>query len=704
MARNKKIEQIADLAVYENKNKSIEDGLSEIYQDDKGRSVDVKRFKIKKHRKSFLFKLSSFLAILIVVAGLVWIAYYYLTSGADLTDIQATIEAPKSVNAGEENFIIFRIKNNGRVGAKNVQTRLALPANFVLSESSINFDGEFKDTWDIGRLASKETKELVVKGRFYGTAGSTNLVTADVSYRPENFSSDFKKAASAEIAIGNSGINVFVVKPASVLAGQKETIIIKYKANQDSKIDNFRLTVEPQNPSNIEFIQNTATLNNTKQLKPWVWQVYNLDTQEREIRIDFKILDKVTDKELFKIKAEYWLPEKPEDLRQIAATSSLSDSRLGIMMPIVTSSGTSSPDVITTGDKYFSLNEQSFDIEIVKNDLNMIMILNGSDKDISADFGQTLRYSINYENKGQAALEDVVIMATLDGNLVNWASLQDKYRGALSGNTITWTKSNLPELASIGKGEKGVIDFSVNLINENNFKSDYVPQMTSVAKFQTRKVGDISAVMGDIKKRDEVAMQLDDPNALISASSSSSESNIESNNFSNTIVCKLNSDLRLDERIRYFDDDNIPVGSGPIPFEVGKTTNLRVYWQLSNTLHDLSNVRISIDLPPYVKMSGKERADFGNITYDVASNRVVWEMNKFSKLSKDIKAEFNIALTPTEDQRNQILILLPKTKVIATDDEVGAQMNKEMKAKTTKLEDDDIIKTVNIDLNGGLVK
>lgn len=703
MARNKKIEQIADLAVYENKNKSIEDGLSEIYQDDKGQSVDVKRFKIKRHKKSFLFKLISFLTILAVVAGLVWVAYYYLTSGADLTDIQATVEAPKSVNAGEENSIIFRIKNNGRIGAKNVQARIALPANFILSESNVALVGDFKDTWDIGRLANKETRELTLKGRFYGAAGTTNSVTVDIAYRPENFSSDFKKAASAEIAIGNSGINIFIVKPASVLTNQKETIIIKYKANQDSKIDNFRLTVEPQNPSNIEFVQNTTPLNNAKQLKPWVWQVYNLDTQEREIRIDFKILDKVADKELFKIKAEYWLPEKPEDLKQIAATSSLSDSRLGIMMPVVTSSGTSSLDVVPSGDKYFSLDEQNFEIEIVKNDLNMIMILNGSDKDISADFGQTLRYSINYENKGQAALEDVVIMATLDGNLVNWASLQDKYRGTLSGNTITWTKSNLPELASIGKGEKGVIDFSVNLINENNFKSEYAPQMTSVAKFQTRKIGDISAVMGDIKKRDEVAMQLDDPNASVSTSSSP-ELSVDSNNFSNTIICKLNSDLRLDEKIRYFDDDNIPVGSGPIPFEVGKTTNLRVYWQLSNTLHDLSNVRVSIDLPPYVKMSGKERADFGNITYDVASNRVVWEMNKFSKLSKNIKAEFNIALTPTEDQRNQILILLPKTKVMATDDEVGAQMNKEIKAKTTKLEDDDIIKTVNIDLNGGLVK
>ena len=80
-------------------------------------------------------------------------------------------------------------------------------------------------------------------------------------------------------------------------------------------------------------------------------------------------------------------------------------------------------------DKFYQFLEKKISYEVMKNDLNLIQIINGSRNDQGIDFGQTLNYSIIYKNKGETEMTDVVIMAVLESDFLDWSTLQDEKRG-----------------------------------------------------------------------------------------------------------------------------------------------------------------------------------------------------------------------------------------------------------------------------------
>jgi hypothetical protein len=156
------------------------------------------------------------------------------------------------------------------------------------------------------------------------------------------------------------------------------------------------------------------------------------------------------------------------------------------------------------------------------------------------------------------------------------------------------------------------------------------------------------------------------------------------------VVGRLNSDLRLQEQIRYFNDDNFPVGSGPLPPQVGEKTQFKVYWTLSNNIHELSEARVTLALPAYVSWDGDHRTNVGNLYYDDLSRQVVWEIGRLPLSVYRVDAEFSIGLVPTAGDQGKILVLSPGSLASAMDTETKAVINHKSSPKTTKLEDDEI--------------
>ena len=50
---------------------------------------------------------------------------------------------------------------------------------------------------------------------------------------------------------------------------------------------------------------------------------------------------------------------------------------------------------------------------------------------------------------------------------------------------------------------------------------------------------------------------------------------------SNEIVVDINTGMVFKAEARYFNDDNIAVGSGPLPPKVGETTKYRIFWNIN---------------------------------------------------------------------------------------------------------------------------
>lgn len=299
--------------------------------------------------------------------------------------------------------------------------------------------------------------------------------------------------------------------------------------------------------------------------------------------------------------------------------------------------------------------EKAFSPELVKSDLNLTMFVNGIKGDSAVDFGQKLQYTLSYSNQGSSSFKDVVILSSFKSDFLNFNSLKMDAPGEVKGSTIIWTKKEVAALAEVKPGQSGEITFSINLKNfqDSDFGKDMT--ITSYAQYGVNN----------------------------------KETQGESNK-SNTVINKINSDLGLTEKILYFNEDNQPVGSGPLPPRAGEKTFFKVYWSVKNNLHELSDARVVLNLPSNVAWDERNSTNVGNIFYDSANHQMIWEIGRLPVSVYRADAEFGISLSPTSGDINKILVLSPGATISANDTETNSLLTRKTSVKTTKLEDDDI--------------
>lgn len=628
----------------EAREEEIDESLSKIYKEENGDMADVKKMEIKK-KHGFLFWFFSIIFVSACLAGAGYGTYYfYIQSGPGSKAVELAIDGKSEVMAGEEFFYTVNFKNLERVDINNIEIRLTLPENFIFLDSQPTASLR-NDTWHFNSLQPHRSDMIKIKGKLIGEADQTAIILADMTYTPANFSSEFKKLVSFESVIKNTGIELFFIYANNVMVGEESQIIARYKADKENYLNNFRLTVEPSGESeeqteNVEFIKTDETeLEKIQQeiIKPGVWQINEVgpalakgEEDGREIKIKFKINEKIADSQDMILKFEHSAGDGEQE--------------------------------------YYLFAEETVSLEVIKSDLNLTLIINGSQADQGIDFEQILNYTIAYANKGETEMEDVVIMAVLESEFLDWKSLSDENNGAVSGNAISWSKEEISALKALEKGSEGTIDFSIKAapFSEIDASKDY--QVRSYVQYS---IGDVGSA----------ALEGETPASRLQ----------NEDTRSNTIVNKINSDLRLDEQVRYFNDDNIAVGSGPHPPKVGESTSYKVYWVLTNNLHELDNLQVQVDLPHYVKWDNKNRASVGNLEYDNASHKVIWQIGRLPATVYRADSEFNINITPEQDDKNKIMVLLSGTIIQAIDSETKAAINKTGKAKTTKLEDDEVV-------------
>jgi hypothetical protein len=256
-------------------------------------------------------------------------------------------------------------------------------------------------------------------------------------------------------------------------------------------------------------------------------------------------------------------------------------------------------------------------------------------------------------------------MAVVKGDLLDWQALKNPANGLVGDNSLTWTKEQLPALADLAPGASGTLDFDLAV---KKYDSSDLGKDSSIESYGQFNINDRPASLNDSR--------------------------------SNDITLKVNSNLGLEEKALYFNDDNVPVGTGPLPPKVGQKTTVRVSWKITNDWHELDNVRVVSPLPSYVNFEGAGNVASGNLTFDPASHAVVWNIGSWPVSSYQTTADFNLSVTPTAAQRDTILVLLPGSTVSAVDQETKGELSKKNKPKTTRLEDDNIA-SLN---NSGVVK
>lgn len=632
----------------EAREQEIDSNLSEIYQDQKGERVDVQKMKVKK-RAPLLIRFFRRLLFLGLIALAAYLAYFYWFSGSnDVNGLDLKIMAPEKVMAGDKEFS-YKIEyhNPTKFPLSQVHLEMQYPENFIFSSSSIApTSGNYG--WNLSDLAPGANASLTITGELIGQPDSVNVVLVRLSYVPGTLTSQFKKEASASTLVSGPGFNVDLDYSQTAFLNQDNEMTLIFSAVEKNYLGDFNITFALPAEANAAVV--TEPEAGTAQASA---NQPGTNAGQSETKVNQSVANSAGDKKfsLAKVGGASWQVSglSPENGRQVVPlTYKINQPTANAEIKVRLEKK------LEDGQSYIFW-ERTIKPELINSDLNLTLLLNDSKNDGAINFGQPLSYSLTYSNRGTNTFKDVVVMAALSGEFLNWNSLKDEKDGQVGNQTIIWTKNEIPELAEVKPGDEGKINFTLDLLP---FKDSDLGKGLAVVSYGQYGVNNKS-VKGDGNK-------------------------------SNTITSKINSDLSLDERILYFNDDNLPVGAGPLPPKVGEKTSFKVYWTVKNNLHELTDARAVFTLPSYLSWDEKSLTNVGNLYYDDTSRQVIWEIGRLPVSVYRADAEFGISLMPLASDQNKILVLSSGSIVSAMDTETKDTIMKKTEPKTTKLEDDDI--------------
>ncbi|MFA5359164.1 MAG: hypothetical protein WC310_05120 [Patescibacteria group bacterium] len=618
--------------------REIRKDLENIYEDDDGNLPDISRLEPRK-KKGVLQFLTKLAVILLILAGIAWAGYYVFNKYApnqlkkvigEGGEVELTIEAQKEMSAGDQIKYLIKYKNHKKVDLKKISLNVRYPSGLIIESSNPEADKADdgseslvkEDNWSLGTLARGASGEVEITGKLIGAQGTNANIWAVLYYEPENFASQFQTEASFSTTIESSPFDIVVEGTKQLATTDPVELNIKYenKSEKDEELKDVLLeviypqgfVVEETDPKTVEGSDNQ-------------WQIVSFKKGDKgELKIKGKFSANVTGGQDFTIKAS-----------------------------------------IKNQDKYLSIAENIYSVAVVSGDLLTELKINGSKDDGMIDFGQTLNYSLTYENSGKDVLKNLTatVFFTPSAEFIEWTTLVDRYDGLLdefeAGKSISWTEKEVPNLEELRPGDKGVIDFSVK-ISSNAGKLSGDLSLRTVASIKTQYVN-------------------------------KEEMNIE--NRSNAITTKINSNLALVAYGQYFDVSGSSIGSGPIPPKVGQTTYYAIVWQLDNSVHEVRDVVVSTILPEKVKWGGKKDISAGDISYDPSSRKVTWKINRMPvNLDLKYKVIFDVSIAPENTDVKKILALTGDNQLSAVDQTTGSKISQAQGAITTDLTSDPLAK------------
>ncbi|MBD3251384.1 hypothetical protein GF380_02930 [Candidatus Uhrbacteria bacterium] len=319
----------------------------------------------------------------------------------------------------------------------------------------------------------------------------------------------------------------------------------------------------------------------------------------------------------------------------------------------------------TTPDGRFAAAQRSTqNVSVLAGDLSINVVINGSQDDRSVNLGEWQRIAVAYENTSGELLEDVTLVLhlepmegdeILDLELVDWEQLEDELKGSRSGNSVTFTAKQLEDLETIEANADGTIELSVPIVN--SITSDEDVPIHAYVEATIVNVGG------------------QEVNRIVKTK---------------PMLLTLQTDAQIQSVARYSSVEGAPLGSGPLPPQVGSSTTYRVEWTVTKSLHELERLSVSASLPKATRWGTVKEIDAGEAGYDPDSKLVTWKINKMPEDVDELLLSFDVVLSPSEADVGRFAKLLSETRFEFTDAKLQESLVRTSGALNTDLPDDSI--------------
>ncbi|PIR93062.1 hypothetical protein COT99_02940 [Candidatus Falkowbacteria bacterium CG10_big_fil_rev_8_21_14_0_10_43_10] len=411
------------------KDNNIDQELKEIYEDESplvpisknGQNKD--NINVRRREINPWVKIAwTFLALLLVLAGISWVSFFILQQGGrlDSKDIEFKIIGPEEVVAGQEVIYEIQYKNLSEFNLKNVEIYLTYPNNFAFVDA-VPPPARDSSIWEFEQVDTKRSARIEIKGKIIGPALSQAELAAAIAYRPENFSSTFSAEDDFITKIVSTGISSGVEASSFFNVNEESEIILTYARQKENFIDSFR--------ARLEHGENFVVAAGAESS----WEIKEVTDAQQKLAIKGTYVSQPKNEEKIKLILE-------------------------------------APQAAAAGIKYYPFYEYEFSPIVAEGALNLSLSVNGSAADKPVNFGDTLNYVAHYKNASEASLKNVIIMAVVNSKIVDWRALVDGNKGEVKGDTIMWTKEELGELAEISPGEENSFGFSLKIKPRDQIK------------------------------------------------------------------------------------------------------------------------------------------------------------------------------------------------------------------------------------------
>lgn len=541
--------------------------------------------------------MNKFITFIIILAAILGILgfWYYQRNIYSKEIIKLEILGKDQAKLGEEVEYIVKYKNNGKVRVEEPRLIFEYPKYSILAEEK-----PLRQEIELEDIYPGQERTLSFKARLFGKENEIKTAQAWLSYRPKNLKARYESSTTFTTLIKKVPLTFEFDLPSKIKSGRDFIFYLNYFSNVDYPLSDLQIKIDY--PSGFEFKGAKPTA-----LEENEWHLPLLNqSQGGRIEISGIIWGKVGEQRIFEAKLGIWQE-----------------------------------------GEFVLLKEAVRGVEIVQPSLYISQQINGNPQYL-ANPGSLLHYEIFFRNIGEEALENLVLVSRLEGELFDFETLSAPQGNFEKGNnSILWDWKEVPKLKFLASQEEGKVEFWIEL------KEDFEKGLKNPV----------------LKNKVYLSQAREE------------------------FETKVSSKLVILQK-GYFQDE-VFGNSGPIPPEVGKTTTYTIMWQVKNYFNEVKNIKVKATLPERVILTSKifpeDQAE--KFAFDSESREIVWEVGDLEAgvLEGGPNITFQLAFTPTESQKGQTPEIIEKARILGEDQWTGTNIEGIFPAIDTTLPDDQTI-------------
>ncbi len=497
-------------------------------------------------------------------------------------NVSVNIDAPATSPSGGEIIYKIQITNNDSAKLVGMNLELIYENGVSYVSSAPPSENGSGNRFPVPDLANGQNAVLMIKAVASGNINEDKKLVARLRYKFDNFSSEFREETSHTTRLIAADIVLDVTGPERATNVQTATYDIYYRNDSDKDINGAR--VQLVYPNEFKFASSTPE----PSLGQNIWNITSLPRNGT---------GKIT------INGNF------------VGTRPGQSSVFRIEFLALDSQGSFFTQASTT--YMTSIQSQPLSIEQ--------RLLNEAPNGIVKP-GESLQYEAKFQNNTQVVASGLNVVVEFDSKAIDAETIRAE--GAqISGNTITWNASGIPQLERLEPGQSGVVRYSVSL--KSPVVRDSSKNITVVTKSRIKSVENATFLEGN-----EMSLKVASPSTI---------------------------------------ERSVAHVSGPLPPRVGQQTTLQVNISLRNSSNDYrEGVLIGyVPLGTTFDRASIPGSDAAAVRFDAPTGKLTWTVGQLTAHSGSAfplrTLKFNVSFTPTSNLVNQPITLFRNITFTAKD-------------------------------------